>query len=283
VLTIAPGDVVRYTTLDIGWGLAPPDGHGDRARHPARVNGIALVGPVAVEGAKPGMVLEAEILELKPGGWGYTFAGGGFAPLDSLLQLGGGEEEVLRWRLDADAMRGYSDRGHEIALAPFMGTIGMPSADPGDQSSWPPRATGGNIDCRELVVGSTLLLPIAVEGGLVSVGDGHARQGDGEVAGMAIECPMERVEIRYGLRTDISLTGPRIRTDAAWITLGFGETLDDACAAAVDSMLDLLGERTGLSRRASLALATAVVDLRVTQRANPLAGIHAVLPHDAIA
>jgi acetamidase/formamidase len=138
------------------------------------------------------------------------------------------------------------------------------------------------MDCKELTAGSILYLPIEVAGALVSVGDGHARQGDGEIAGMAIECPMERVDIRYRLREDMEIAGPRIRTREAWITLGFGDDLDAACVKAVDAMLDLLTGQIGLSRRAALALASAVVDLRITQRANPLAGVHAVLPHSAI-
>ena len=282
VLTIESGDIVRYSTLDVGWGLAPPDADGDRPRHEARVPGVPLVGPVAIEGAQPGMVLAAEILDVRPGSWGYTFAGGGVAPLDAMLHLGDGEEELLRWQLDAASGQGISDRGHCITLEPFLGTIGMPTAEPGEQSPWPPRATGGNLDCKELVAGSTLLLPIEVSGGLVSVGDGHARQGDGEVAGMAIKCPMERVDIRYSLRNDLALNGPRIWTTDAWITLGFGETLDAACASALDAMLDLLVQQTGLSRRGSLALASAIVDLRITQRANPLASVHALLRHDAL-
>jgi acetamidase/formamidase len=282
VLTVVPGATVRYETLDIGWGLAPPDKDGNRPRHEARVNGIPLVGPVAIDGAVPGSVLVAEICEVRPASWGYTFAGGGYAPLDASLELGEGEEELLGWQLDTQSMRGRSDHGHEISLSPFLGTIGMPSAEAGEQSSWPPRRTGGNIDCKELVAGTTLYLPIEVTGGLVSVGDGHARQGDGEVAGMAIECPMECVEIRYSIRHDMSIVGPRIETSDAWITLGFGEDLDAACAAALDAMLDLLVEQMGLSRRGALALASAVVDLRITQRANPLAGVHAVFAHDAI-
>jgi acetamidase/formamidase len=282
VLTVASGAIVRYATLDVGWGLAPPHADGNRPRHEARVRGIPLVGPVAIEGAAPGMALQADIREVRPASWGYTFAGGGDAPLDAALRLDEGQEELMRWQLDAALGHGRSDRGQEISLAPFLGTIGMPCAEAGEQSSWIPRRTGGNVDCKELVAGTTLYLPIEVEGGLVSVGDGHARQGDGEVAGMAIECPMECVEIRYRVRDDMPLAGPRIKTGDAWITLGFGEDLDSACAAALDAMLDLIVEQTGLSRRGALALSSAVVDLRVTQRANPLAGAHAVLAHDAI-
>jgi acetamidase/formamidase len=282
VLTIRSGEIVCYRTLDIGWGLGPPDDSGERVRHEARVPGIPLVGPVVIVGAEPGMALQAEILDVRPGTWGYTFAGSGLAPLDSELELGEGTEELMRWRLDPDALTGVNEYGATITLHPFLGTIGVPGGEPGEQSAWPPRRTGGNMDCKELVAGTTLYLPIEVAGGLVSVGDGHARQGDGEVAGMAIECPLDRVEVRHTVRDDIALTEPRAWTPEAWITLGFGEDLDAAAAAALSAMLDLLMQEHDLSRRKALALASAVVDLRITQRANPLAGVHAILPHNAI-
>src|SRR5258708_28174351 len=101
-----------------------------------------------------------------------------------------------------------------------MGVRGMPPADPAQHTTQPPRVTGGNLDCKELVAGSTLYLPIAVPGGLFSVGDGHAAQGDGEVCVTAIECPMERVELTFELEPDLHLTTPRAHTPACWITFG---------------------------------------------------------------
>lgn len=282
-LTILPGEAVRYRTLDIGWGLGPPDSAGERDRHESRVPGIPLVGPVAIVGAEPGMTLEVEILEVRPGTWGYTLAGSGLAPFDRHLDLGEDDaEELMRWRLDPEAFVGVSEDGATVTLSPFLGTIGMPGREEGEQSAWPPRRTGGNMDCKELVAGAKLYLPIEVTNGLVSVGDGHARQGDGEVAGMAIECPFDRVEVRYRLREDIALTGPRIWTEEAWMTLGFGEDLDTAAVSALAAMLDLMMGEYNVSRKRALALASAVVDLRITQRANPLAGVHAVLAHGAI-
>ena len=153
--------------------------------------------------------------------------------------------------------------------------MGMPPDEPGRHSTVPPRTCGGNLDCKELVSGSTLWLPIAVDGALFSCGDGHAAQGDGEVAGTAIECPMERAELTFGLE-DRELTAPLARgADGAWMTFGLHEDLDEAAIGALDAMLALLGERLGLSRRDALAYASVHVDLRVTQIVNLVKGVHA--------
>ena len=132
------------------------------------------------------------------------------------------------------------------------------------------------MDCRELVAGTTLLLPVAVEGGLLSVGDGHAAQGDGELSGTAIECAMEEVRIRVTVRSGVRIKGPRIKTAEGWITLGFGPTLDAASMQASSAMLDLLAEVLRLQRSDALALASSKVDLRITQQVNPVKGVHAV-------
>ena len=146
----------------------------------------------------------------------------------------------------------------------------------------PPHVTGGNIDCKELVAGSTLYLPIAVPGGLFSVGDGHAVQGDGEVCVTAIECPMERVDLTFELEPGLQLATPRAHTPAGWITFGFHEDLDEAMLIALEAMLDLMGELHGLSRQEAFGLASLVVDLRITQVVNQVRGVHALLPHGAI-
>ena len=163
-----------------------------------------------------------------------------------------------------------------------MGVMGMPPASPAPAPTGPPRATGGNIDCRELVVGSTLYLPIEVEGGLFSAGDGHAAQGDGEVSGTAIECPMDRAALRFELLPEMTLRSPRAHTAVGWITFGFDADLDEAAAKALDDMLDLMGELLGVDRSQALALASVEVLLRVTQVVNGVKGIHAILPHDVI-
>ena len=158
----------------------------------------------------------------------------------------------------------------------------MPPDEPGMHPTFPPRFCGGNIDCKELVAGSILYLPISVPEALFSVGDGHAIQGDGEVSGVAIECPMERVDLTFHLRNDLHLTTPRAHTPSGWITLGFHENLHEASVLALEAMLDLMGEHYHLPRPQALALASLVVDLHVTQNANGVLGVHAVLPHEAI-
>jgi acetamidase/formamidase len=151
----------------------------------------------------------------------------------------------------------------------------MPPPEPGIHPTYPPRRSGGNIDCQELVPGAMLLLPIPVDGALFSAGDGHGRQGDGEVSQLAIECPVARAELTLSVRDDLELATPIALTPEAWLTLGFDEDLDEA-------MLELMGREHGLERRDALALASLAVDLRVTQLVNGVRGVHAVLRHDAL-
>jgi acetamidase/formamidase len=146
----------------------------------------------------------------------------------------------------------------------------------------PPRCWGGNIDCKELVAGTTLFLPIPVDGALFSAGDGHARQGDGEVSQTAIECPLDRLELTLSVDDRVQLRTPIAWTPAAWLTFGFDEDLDEAAAVAVEAMLDLMQRELQVDRTDALALASVVVDLRVTQLVNGVKGVHAVLSHDAI-
>lgn len=284
------GDTVRYRTLDVAWGMEPhrPDGATRRKFEPRespRDDGPCLLGPVAVRGAEPGSVLEIQVEAVLPAAWGWTQVGdvGTFnIALNRALGIADGVSQVTRWALDAEAMVGTNQHGHRVRLRPFLGTIGLAPAAPGWHTAWPPRSTGGNLDCKELVAGSTLFLPVAVPGGLVSVGDGHAAQGDGEVGGTAIECPMNEVDLRFVVRNDLTLDAPRANTPAGWLTFGFGADLDEAAVAAMNGMLDLLAERLGFQRKDALALASVTVNLHVTQLVNGIVGVHAVLPHDVI-
>jgi acetamidase/formamidase len=189
---------------------------------------------------------------------------------------------ALGWTFNHEARTARDQNGHTVTLRPFMGVYGMPADVPGIQSTIPPRPTGGNIDCKELVAGSTLYLPIAVEGGLFSTGDGHAAQGDGEISITAIECPMDRVDLNFDLRDDLPLATPIANTPNGWVTLGFHEDLDAAMMIALESMLALIQRLHKLSRADALALGSITVDLRITQVVNGVRGVHAVLPHGAI-
>lgn len=287
-LTIDPGDTVIFRTLDADWNLEPrtSTAYAEKPKQfwprPAgHESGHALTGPVAIRGAEPGMALGVHIRSVRPGGWGFTAVGGWPHPVNDRLGLADAGTYLL-WTLDADAMQGRNQYGQRVALRPFLGVMGMPPAEGGLHSTVPPRPTGGNLDCKELVAGSTLYLPVAASGGLFSAGDGHARQGDGEAAVTAIECPMEAVEITFSLHPDLHIARPRAHTPAGWITFGLDEDLDQAALQALADMVDLLGELHGLDRPQALGIASAVVDLRITQMVNRVKGVHAVLPHGAL-
>lgn len=287
ILTIAAGDTVRVRTLDADWNLEPRTSTRYAEKPPqfeprpvGQENGHALTGPIAIDGAEVGMTLGVQIGDVRPGAYGFTAVGGWPHPINQRLGVAD-EGTYLLWTLDAEKMVGRNQYGQSVALRPFLGVLGMPPAEPGLHSTVPPRPTGGNLDCKELVAGSTLYLPIAVPGGLFSVGDGHARQGDGEAAITAIECPMEAVDLTFSLHPDMHLVMPRAHTPVGWIAFGLHESLDEAALLALQGMVDLLCELYGLSRHQALGMASAVVDLRITQMVNQVKGVHAVLPHGA--
>jgi acetamidase/formamidase len=280
VLAVGSGDSIRFSTLDSGWNVEP--GRKFEPRDPELDAGHALVGPVEVRGARAGATLAVRIDEVRVGAFGLTMAGGWPSFLNDRLGLTGGEDRLLHWELDADAATGRDQEGRTVDLRPFLGVIGMPPPEPGVHPTAPPRRFGGNIDCAELVAGTTLYLPIPVDGALLSAGDGHARQGDGEVSQLAIECPLDRVQLTLELVERYELGNPVARLPDAWLTFGFDDDLDEAAAQAVDGMLALMGRELGLDRLDALALASVVVDLRVTQLVNGVKGVHAVLRDDAI-
>lgn len=284
ILTIDSGDTVSCRTLDAGWGLDPfavlNDGDVtakriplEQRQDPAHDGGHCLLGPIAVRGAEPGMVLAIEIHTVQPGPIGATWVG---EVRDWLPRLGIEGYAFIPWQLDAAHGIATSPTGHQVRLRPFLGVIGVAPAAPGMHSTMPPRATGGNLDCKELVASSTLYLPVAVPGALLSFGDGHAVQGDGEVGGTAIECGMERVTLTVHLRQEMRLTYPQADTPTGWITFGVHRDLTEAMLIALNAMLDRMVRQLGVGRAEALALASLTVDLRVTQIVNGVVGVHAV-------
>ncbi|QIQ02533.1 acetamidase/formamidase family protein [Streptomyces liangshanensis] len=283
VLTVDPGDTVVVHSLDAS-------GHLERQRTPGEPRprmfpgrpGHCLVGPIAVRGARPGTALAVRVESLRPDPWGWTVSAAADTPLNRRLGLTDTDPSWLLWELDADAGTGTNQYGHTVSLAPFLGVIGLPPAEPGEHPTVPPRvAGGGNIDCRELVAGSTLYLPVTVDDALLCVGDGHAAQGDGEVSGTAVECGMTT---RLTLDVETAPPVPTVHavTPAGRITFGFDADLNEASAQALDAMLTWMGSLFGLDRATALALASATVDLRVTQVANQVWGVHALLPTGAV-
>jgi acetamidase/formamidase len=284
VLRVEDGDTVTVRTLSAA-------GHTDRQTSPGAEaptlldprRGHCLVGPIAVAGARPGQVLAVHFEQLVPDDWGYTGAGGVDNELNRALGLADpASSGPLLWDIDAAAGTARNQLGLGVRTAPFLGVVGLPPEPTGEHSTIPPRPVGGgNIDCRELVAGSTLFLPVTVPDALLFVGDGHAAQGDGEVSGTAVECGMTTT-MTLSLLDEAPVAGIHADTPAGRITFGFDADLNAATAVALDRMVDWIAGRYGTTRAEALAMASVAVSMRVTQVANGTWGVHALLPHDAI-
>lgn len=284
VLRVEPGDTVTTRTLSAAGYTERLPGPGAEAPTliPSR-RGHCLVGPIAVTGARPGQVLAVHFDELVPDDWGYTGSGGVDSPVTRALGLTAPESHgPLLWDVDASGGTAVNQLGLGVRTAPFLGVVGLPPEPTGEHSTIPPRPLGGgNIDCRELVAGATLYLPVTVPDALLSVGDGHAAQGDGEVSGTAVECGMTTT-MTLSLVDTAPVTGIHADTPAGRITFGFDADLNTATTTALDAMVDWIAGLYDIGRAEALAMASVAVSMRVTQVANRTWGVHALLPHDAI-
>jgi acetamidase/formamidase len=283
VLTVASGDTIVVGSLDASGYLERQTAPGEeRPRLFPEPRGHALTGPIAVSGALPGDMLALRLMDIRPGEWGWTVAGAAASPITQRLGIEADAASWLLWELDAPSGVATESRGFSRSLAPFLGVMGVAPAEDGEHSTIPPRAaSGGNIDCRELTAGSTLYLPVAVPEALLYLGDGHAAQGDGEVGGTAIECPMTTEAVIEIVR-DRPLAGIHAETPTARITFGFDADLNVASGDALDAMVTWMQVLYAVDKATALALASTVVDLRVTQVANRTWGVHAVLPHGVL-
>src|SRR5712692_8250080 len=270
-LVIEPGDTVVFDTRDAADGYySPSSTHADvLARGPFR--GHPLTGPVAVEGARPGDALVVDILEVVPRasfGWTAIRPGRGLLPeadfAKPFLQI---------WDI-SDGAHARMGRDVAVPLEPFPGVMGTALNEPGAHSTMPPRKNGGNMDVKQLVRGTTLYLPVWVDGALFSVGDGHGAQGDGEVCVTAVEM-MARVTLRFGLERGAGLAEPRLRTAGPlapgtnrgpWFaTTAHGPDLFAAAQQAVRYMIDHLVRERGLSREEAYILSSVAVDLKISE------------------
>jgi acetamidase/formamidase len=286
VMTIASGDRVTVETVSGAPEDLPGDGYhvppelfDIHKRSERRMPGHLLTGPIAVEAARPGDVLEIRLLDIKlRQDWGYTKV----RPLAGALPEDFDEPDRMTVDLDAERNIGRLPWGTELPLRPFFGVIGVaPPAGWGAISTIQPRKNGGNLDNKELIAGTTLYLPVWTEGAKLSFGDGHGVQGDGEVCVTAIETALEG-EIEVHLRTDLSWDYPRAETPDARITMGMNADLDDAASHALRQMIDWIVDTTNLSRSQAFMLMSLAADVRVTQLVNQEKGIHVVLPKSAL-
>lgn len=225
-------------------------------------------GPVFVESAEPGDALEIELLDFRPGSWGWTAIAPGFG----LLAADFPEPALRITRIGSDVAEFLP--GVRVPVVPFCGVLGVAPADEGALSTIPPGPFGGNMDTRHLTAGSKLFLPVFAPGALFSLGDGHAAQGDGEVCGTAIETSMRAV-VRLTVRKDVHLTAPEFqtpesmggpaRTGGSYATDGVGPDLMGAAQDAVRHMIDYLGRAHGISPVDAYMLCSVAVDLRISE------------------
>lgn len=269
--TVAPGSTLKFECLDSGAG------HYHRGSTVADVSTMdfstvnPVTGPIFVDGAKPGDVLKITIHQFEPSGFGWTANIPGFG----LLAHDFKEPALALWNYNPTTLEPALFGEHaRVPLKPFAGTIGVASAEKGLHSVVPPRRVGGNLDIRDLAAGTTLYLPIEVEGALFSIGDTHAAQGDGEVCGTAIESAMN-VALTLDLIKDTPLKMPRfttpgpvtrhLDTSGYEVTTGIGSDLWEGAKAALSNMIDLLCQTQNLNPVDAYMLCSACGDLRISE------------------
>jgi acetamidase/formamidase len=231
-----------------------------------------------VRGAKPGDVLEIRIIDVKlRQDWGYTYV----RPLAGALPNDFPAFEQMIVRLDQARNVGILPWGTELPLRPFFGVMGVaPPKEWGMISTIQPRAHGGNLDNKELIPGSTLYLPVHVEGGRFSCGDGHGVQGDGEVCINALEICLTgtfTLTLHKMKGSTPLLAYPRGETATHYISMGMNEDLDVAMRQALRQMITFICSRSNLSREEAYQFCSLAVDFRVTQTVNGEKGIHGML------
>lgn len=281
VATVASGDEVTINTVSGGPNVLPGPGFGVppellelHAAGVPTVPGHILTGPVAVEGAMPGDVLQVDILDVRlRQNWGYTF----IRPLSGTLPQDFPQYHHMTVPLDAARSEATLPWGLKLPLSPFFGVMAVaPPAAWGRISTIEPRAHGGNLDNKELVAGTTLYLPVMAEGALFSCGDGHGAQGDGEVCVTAIETALQG-RFRLTIRRDMDVTYPEAETPTHLITMGMHADLDTCVEIALRRMITLVAARSGISREEAYMLCSLAGDLRITQTVNREKGVHMMM------
>jgi acetamidase/formamidase len=286
VLTIASGDTVKlwtatgnpryFESLGVPKDKIPAELYA--AFEGVQDNGRGdhtLDGPIYVTGAEPGDTLEIRILSVEL--W-LPIAAQSFRPHRGVLpeDFPYAKDRVLWIDLNKKTIE-YAP-GVVVPAKPFWGDIGVaPPPEMGRVVSGPPNINGGNMDNHDLGTGSTLYLPVHVPGALLSVSDGHAAQGDGEVALSAVETSLKG-EIQVILHKKQRILWPRAETPTHYMTMGFDEDLNQAAKIATREMLNFIVETKGLSRDDAYMLMSATMDLIVTQAVDGVKGIHALLP-----
>lgn len=281
VLEIESGEEISISTVsahpddDVPAEWLPSEVHDIYARALRGTGPHILTGPIAVRNSQPGDVLQVDIREIRlTQPYGYNIV----SPLKGMF---GTESSIFKTTIiPIDLKTGLAEvvPGVQLPTRPFFGQMGVaPPRDWGRLDSRPPNKFGGNIDNKELLPGTRLFLPIWVEGALLSVGDGHAAQGDGEVNQTAIETSLQG-QLRLSIRRDLQIDLPFAATRDHLMTMAFNESLDNAARLAMRSMIRLLETHYGLCFQDAYRLCSVAADMRVTQFVNGNRGIHVLLP-----
>jgi acetamidase/formamidase len=285
-LTVKSGDTVVMQTLStcgprermIKGGVKPEDipAYTDAIYNEVKDKGPGghiLTGPVAIEEAEPGDVLEVQILKIDIDA---NFACNGFGLHRGFLPM---EYPYSRSRiipLDRTKMIGHFAPGIDIPLHPFFGSMGVAPAG-GKIDTAPPFAHAGNMDNKELVAGTTLYIPVAAKGALFEAGDGHAAQGNGEVDITALETYLTGT-FKFIVHKKQALNWPRAETPDYYISMGFSPDLKEATEHALRDMIDFLVETKHMTRDDAYMLSSVAVDLDITQLVDGNVGVHAMCP-----
>lgn len=270
-LKTAPGDIVEFEAQDASGGqLSAVSGvEAVAGLDFEKVNPVT--GPVFVDGAMPGDCLKITILSFDPSGWGWTAVIPGFGLLADQFTT----PALHIWKYDTrpGALAEFKPGGR-VPIRPFPGTIGNAPREAGVHSVVNPRRVGGNMDTRGLCEGSVLYLPVEVAGGLLSVGDTHAAQGDGEICGTAIESPM-KVSLKIEVEKGMNLKFPRFTTKGSVcghidakgyeVTTGIGPDLMQCARDAVSGMVELIAGKYGMSPENAYMLCSVCADLRIPE------------------
>ncbi len=286
VATIQSGEEVTINTVSGGPNVlpgadfhVPPELLELHAGGVPAMPGHILTGPVAVEGAMPGDVLQVDILDITMRqDWGYSF----IRPLSGTLPLEFKTFTHMNIPLDPEKGEATLPWGTNLPLAPFFGVMAVaPPRNWGRISTIEPRVHGGNLDNKELVAGTTLYLPVQAEGALFSCGDGHGAQGDGEVCVTAIETALQG-RFRLTVRRDMDVAYPEAETPTHLITMGMHPDLDTCVEIALRRMIALVSARTGITREEAYMLCSLAGDLRITQTVNREKGVHMMMKKELL-
>ena len=269
-LHIHSGDQVHFECTDSSGAQVVPGMTAAEFEHIDRTRIHALTGPVWVEDAQPGDVLEISVLSTRHCGWGWTSTIPGLGFLKDRFH----DSSLFHWHLDGDVTRSLTPA--VLPLRPFLGVMGVARPDSGSFRTRPPGTFGGNMDVRELCAGSKLYLPVQVPGALFSCGDGHAAQGDGEVCINGIEAPLD-VTLGFRLHKHQPLAGPLVESSDlvapdtpadSWIVVASEPDLLAAAQSATHRMIDLLVSRWGFTDLHAYLLCSVALKLRISQVVN---------------